>query len=255
MNEKEYISSGLIEAYVLGLCSTEEKVVIETERLQNKALNSAIIKFELELESNFLKDATPTNSTIDENILKCLHSLQTPVIPLVATSVQNKKATNWLKFAAVAASVLFAISAIYNFIQFNKINNQQNIIAQKNNYSPLPISDYNVLKNPSITPVAMNGVFPHNICRCTLFWDKKTGKAYLMVHHLVPTNGAKSYQLWAMIDDKPVNIGLVNESIRDKFIELKNIPTSGVTAFTLTLEKKGGAEIPNNDEVWLYGKI
>lgn len=72
----------------------------------------------------------------------------------------------------------------------------------------LPLQDYEVMNNPSITPVAMYGVGYHAICRCTMFWDKKTGKIYLMIHHL-QNPPQKDYQLWATVNGKPVSIGIV----------------------------------------------
>jgi hypothetical protein len=57
-----------------------------------------------------------------------------------------------------------------------------------------------------------------------------------------------------MVNDKPVNVGMINERIRDRFIELKNVP-EGATAFTVTLENASGSTSPTVDETYLYGKI
>ena len=95
----------------------------------------------------------------------------------------------------------------------------------------------------------------HSICRCTMFWDKKTGKIYIMIHHLVPQSCTqKDYQLWAMVNDKPVNVGIIKDEIRDRFIELPNVP-AGATAFSVTLENAGGSATPSEGNQWLYGKI
>ena len=110
------------------------------------------------------------------------------------------------------------------------------------------------MKDPSITPVAMYGVGIHSICRCTMFWDKKTGKMYVMIHHLVESSAAKDYQLWAMVDGKPVSVGIINDEIRGRFIELQNVPFSA-NEFIVTLEQAGGSTTPTESQTYLAGKI
>jgi hypothetical protein len=110
------------------------------------------------------------------------------------------------------------------------------------------------MRDPAITPVAMYGVAPYTLCRCTMYWDKKTGKDYIMIHHLIPSPQDKKYQLWAMVNNQPVNVGMVHDEIRDRFIELNNVP-EGATAFSVTLENIGNNITPTADQTFLYGKI
>ena len=252
MDINSYISSGIIETYVMGLCSPEEKNEMESLRRQYPQLNEAVLQYETELENNLLKNATLPGEEVDEKVLQSLRTLQVPVVDINTNQLKTKK-TGWLKFVAAAAILLLAVSSVFNFILYRKNNEQQLALKQKENYSPLPIDDYNILKQRTITPVAMYGVSPHGICRCTIFWDKETGKAYIMIHHL-PQVTQNNYQLWAMVDGKPVSIGLINDKIRGRFIEMKNVP-AGATSFIVTLEKAGGTTTPTVEETYLSGKI
>jgi anti-sigma-K factor RskA len=254
MDINQYISSGIIEMYVMGLCSPEESAELELLRTRHPQLNEAIFKFEKEFENNLMQHATEQpDAATDKKILQLLPALQTPVVPMHVSST-TIKTFNWLKPAAAAAAVLFAVSSIFNYTLYKKIKTQELALSQAKKITSLPQNDYAVLKTPGITPVAMYGVGYHSICRCTLFWDKKTGKAYLMIHHLVPSGTKKQYQLWAMVNNKPVNVGMVDDTIRDRFIELKNVP-EGATAFTVTLENEGGSPTPTVQETYLSGKI
>lgn len=251
MDINNYISSGIIEMYVTGLCSAEEIAELELLRNEYPELNDAVLQFETAFEKNALHTASITGNQLDNRILDRLQQLQTPVTPL-----QPKvKRLNWLKPLAAAAILLFIISSIFNYT-FYKKNKEQQIALNSRGPQPasLPEVDYNILKDPTITPVAMYGVAPHNICRCTLFWDKKTGKVYMMIHHLVPSTNEKKYQLWAVVNNKPVNVGIVNDGIRDRFIELQNVPLDA-TAFSVTLENAAGSATPSEGNQWLYGKI
>jgi Anti-sigma-K factor rskA len=251
MDINNYISSGIIEMYVTGLCSAEESMELELLRTQYPQLNDAVIQFEIEFEKNALQIGTITGNPLDSKIINALQQLQTPV----ALLQPKVKRLNWLKPLAAAAVLLLIISSIFNYTFYKKNKEQQIALNSKGPQSAsLPEVDYNILKDPTITPVAMYGVAPHNICRCTLFWDKKTGKVYMMIHHLVPSTNEKKYQLWAMVNDKPVNVGMVNDGIRDRFIELQHVPEAA-TAFSVTLENATGSAIPTDGNQWLYGKI
>lgn len=254
MDIKSYISSGIIETYVMGICTPEEKAGMEMLRSQYPELNKAIAEFENELEKNLLAHPTEPGEKTDERILQTLKSLEAPLPRIPSAGNTNVKRINWFKPVAAAAVLLFAASAVFNYILYNKTREQQASLQVKEKYSPLPISDYDILKNPAITPVAMYGVGYHAICRCTMFWDKKTGKVYIMIHHLPQSSAQTDYQLWAMVNDKPVNIGLIKDEIRGRFIEMDNVP-AGALSFIVTLEKAGGAPAPTIEETYLAGKI
>jgi hypothetical protein len=257
MDIKNYIASGIVEMYVMGLCSTEEKDEIELLRIQYPELNIAILQFEKDLEHNLLLTGTeePGNVT-DEKILGTLQSLQSPAAVIALRPAPGK--LGWLKLVAASAILLLGISGVYNYSLYKKSQAQELALSKKEKpllqSKTLPDSDYTVLTNPAITPVAMYGVAPYTLCRCTMYWDKNTGKAYIMIHHLLPSPQDKKYQLWAMVNNKPVNVGMVNDKIRGRFIELENVP-DGATAFTVTLENIGNNSNPSVDQTFLYGKI
>ena len=87
-----------------------------------------------------------------------------------------------------------------------------------------------------------------------MFWDKKTGKIYIMIHHLPKSSSTRNYQLWAEVDGNPVSVGIINDEIRGRFIELTDVP-GRANAFTVTLEKAGGNNSPTVSETYLAGKI
>ncbi|MEO6538882.1 MAG: anti-sigma factor [Ferruginibacter sp.] len=252
MDINSYISSGIIETYVMGLCTPDEISEVELLRLRSPVFNEAIVKFEKEFENNLQKNATLPGQETDEKILRSLKNLHTPVLDINDHKFKTKEPA-WFKFVAAAAILFFIVSVIFNYILYKKLDKQQIVLNEKQNYSPLPVADYNILKQPTITPVAMYGVAPHSICRCTIFWDKKTGKAFIMIHHLPPSSN-NNYQLWAMVNGNPVSVGIVNDKIRDRFIEMQNVP-AGATAFIVTLEKSGGSLTPTEEETYLSGNI
>ena len=246
MDIQQYISSGIIETYVMGLCSSEEEQELEQLRSQYPELDRAITDYEAVMEKNLLQHTTLPGEATDKRILDAIDNLDKPA-PVIQ---MNTKKSNWLKAFAAAAVVLLLISAGFNYYLYNQTKKQ----LVTNNIATLPPGDYQIMNDPTITPVAMYGVGLHAICRCTMFWDKKTGKVYIMIHHLPKSSNSKDYQLWATVDGKQISAGIVQDEIRGRFIEMPNVP-AGADAFIVTLEKAGDDVTPTLSETYLSGRI
>ena len=61
----------------------------------------------------------------------------------------------------------------------------------------------------------------------------------------------KQYQLWAIVDGKPVDAGLITDCIG--LCKMKRIDRA--QAFAITLEKAGGSPTPTLTEMYVFGKI
>jgi anti-sigma-K factor RskA len=67
---------------------------------------------------------------------------------------------------------------------------------------------------------------------------------YLLVNNLPKPANDKQYQLWAFIDGKPVDMGLLDLSEKPlQLYRMKNAQTA--QAFAITLEKRGNGPIPH----------
>ena len=254
MKIEEYISSGIIELYVMGLCSEEEKREVNSMRKQNPALEKAIRDFESVLEAKMQQHTTLPSAETDKKILDNLESLNANVTPPNSV-IKPRKYIRIQSLIAAAAVITIVAGGYFIFSLNNKVKKLKKEQAGVTNTSPtLPEKDYKIMLDPKITPVAMYGVGTHAICRCTMFWDKKTGKLYIIIHHLPLSSSKKDYQLWAMVDGKPINVGIIKDEIRGRFIEMENVPGKAIS-FIVTLEKAGGNSTPTIEETYLSGKI
>jgi anti-sigma-K factor RskA len=67
----------------------------------------------------------------------------------------------------------------------------------------------------------------------------------------VPAND-KQYQLWAIFNGKPVDLGVFDIKKERLLIQARN--TQGAEAFAITMEKKGGSPSPEGT-MYVMGKI
>jgi anti-sigma-K factor RskA len=257
MNGRDYISSGIVEQYVLGLCSSTEREEIDALRKTDVVLNDAIIQFEIQFEHEMLRQTARPNLETDNKIIELISNLGSAPVRQISQTSNNNKKFKWYRSIAAAAILLLGASIFINYLLYSKNAKQQQEIAalSKPIAMPvtLPVSDFKILQDPTITPIAMYGVGYHSICRCTMFWDKKTGKVHIMIHHLPKSSEKQDYQLWANVNGKYVSVGIVNDGIRDRFIEMDNMP-AGASSFIVTLENAGGSATPNED-IYLQGSI
>ena len=111
------------------------------------------------------------------------------------------------------------------------------------------------MKNPLMAVVKMPGVpnSPAPSSLATVYWNTESKDVYLLVNQLPKPVADKQYQLWAIVDGKPVDAGIFDMAEGISFVKLKTIPKA--EAFAITLEKKGGSRTPTMDAMYVMGKV
>ncbi len=256
MTIQEYISSGAIEACILGMAS-EEEMVQYYEMRQHAEVVSYANDFELSLEQEYLTKATLTPQTQTFTKIKAAIASTAPVVQM---NTATKKKSLWKEYGVAASIALLLGSVAMNFILMNRLKQTQADLGAANTKNPNGPNNINgasmaFLKEPTITPVALYGVGIHSICRCSLYWDKSGKKAYFLIHHLPPPQAQKNYQVWAQVDGKPVSLGILKYNGNKEPIIINGIPENA-TKFTVTLEDAGSnLTKPTLEEMYLNGQI
>jgi Anti-sigma-K factor rskA len=264
LNEQAYIASGAIEACILGIASVEEVDYYNEMRSNSEAVKAYADSFELSLEAhhisnNFLEPKKDLFAAIQHKIDTTKEADNAPVISIAPKVAMHSKSI-WKQYGVAASIALLLGSTIFNVILTQKVKSLQTQVTDlaKNNTKNSPVINTNAqfafLKEPTITPIAMYGVGSHGICKCSIYLDATTNKAYFITHHLFNPGPNNDYQLWAMVNGKPISAGIVTLNDDKSPILIENIP-AGATGFYLTLEKKGGATKPTMEQMYLNGQI
>jgi anti-sigma-K factor RskA len=256
VNIAAYISSGIIESYVLGLASADERTEFEELCRQYPELLKAREDFELALEKQAMENAIMPPADLKNKIFSQLSADAGRVLPIEKTPV---KKMNWLKYAAAACLVLLAGSLYYNISLYNK--NKK--LASENAMSLSKLDnmekDMRILQqNPAIKMAALKGLEASPQSFATVFWDTTSHDVYLMLNNLPKPASDKQYQLWALLDGKPIDMGLIDNDyfIKENRLLIKAKNIQHVQAFAITLEKKGRADtsIPQGD-MYVLGNL
>ena len=252
MNVQDYISSGIVESYVLGLASPEEQVEFESMCKQHPEVLQARIDFELSLEQQAMQNAVVPPPVLKQQIMDAVLSAEAKVIPINTDTTVRK--TNWLKYAAAACAVLLAGSLIWNISQYSrnkKLQASYNEVVKDYDSTAIRLGEIEdqiamLSLNPNVKMAAMKGMEPSPASFATVYWDTTSKDVYLVVNNLPKPASDKQYQLWALLDGKPIDVGMIDNDIftgeKKLMIQMKNV--SGAQAFAITLEKKGGNPTP-----------
>lgn len=275
MDIKEYISSGIIEAYVMGLASEEEVGILMCIQKNNPEVKQAILEAEKTLEDfnstqaitppEGLKSAiwakisaedeeAPAQQISDDNLT------EDHLIPFNQEIKSISTGNPSLKWLSIAASVLLIISISFNLYFRSNQNNYQAQLLDLQKKQQITDIAYNTLKSkwdmanhPNMKTIQLLGVEKHPDMKAMVYMDKNSNQVYLSLENLPSPPKDQQYQLWAIVDGKPTSMGVFDQESTEAV--QKMVAVTNAQAFAITLEKKGGSEVPTLENMYVMGKV
>ncbi|MCA6363827.1 MAG: anti-sigma factor [Bacteroidetes bacterium] len=273
MDAQELIESGLLHVYVLGAATAEESREVERMAAQFEEVRAELDRLQLETEAYAGMHGVSPRPELREQIIshvlghEAAPAQSSNVIPLHAAQAP---ARIW-KAVAALAGVLLAGSITLNIIHHNNlqqagrriadlenqnatvaqqaVNNKQRVDSLQNMYTAYhnqhqaTITELSTLYRPSVISLRSKD----NSQQAVLFWCSRSKTVCVDPGTLANTPSDKQYQLWAIVNGKPVDAGVFNASLNNQLQLLKIIPEAD--AFAITLEKQGGATAPEGPMV------
>lgn len=266
MNVEEYISTGILEAYVLDQLSASERAEVEKMATAHPEIREEIDRIELTIEGLAFATAVKPKKDIKSKLLSQLDDQDddAPVIPMNSGSTSG----SFMKYAA-AASVIIAIGSL--LMAFNYWSKWQgaedrlvSLMAQNQQFA----ENYNmvnqqldnlqgavaIMNNSAYRRVVMSGTDNAPQALATVYWNESTADVYLSIQNLKDLSQDQQYQLWAIIDGKPVDAGVFNSDMSQMLVQMKNIGPNAA-AFAVTIEPKGGSENPSLETMQVLGNV
>lgn len=258
MNIPEYISSGIVESYVLGLLSAQERFEFEQICATYPEVNAAREAFELSLEKQAMENAVTPPAYLKQKIFEAIRP-EGKIISMPAKETTPVKrirpaAPGWLKIAAAACFILLAGSLWWNM---NLKNENRNLKADLNSSAERLTqleADAKALQGSGIKMARMDGTANSPQSFATVYWDTTSHDVYLLINNMPQPASDQQYQLWALLNGQPVDMGVVE--ITEKPLQLYRMKNAqAAQAFAITLEKKGGSPTPSLEKMYVVGKL
>lgn len=258
MNVQEYILSGIVESYVLGLASDEERKEFEQLCQQYPELLEARTSFELSLEQQAMQYAEVPPVALKQKIWQHIKEEDNPVQIKKTAKVPVRK-INWLKYVA-AASIALLIGSAYLNISLSSKNKKL-----KADYDT-QVAQLDILKedmdkltsSPNIKMASLKGLPASPQSFTTVYWDTASHDVYLLVNNLPKPPSDKQYQLWALANGQPIDLGFISDEYFVKknrlLIQAKNAQKAQAFAITLEQKNRPNPEKPEG-EMYVMGNL
>lgn len=251
MNIEEYISSGILEQYVLNGLSEQERSEVQANAAQYPAIQAEIDAIEYALFQYVQANAIPLNEGQAQAILDQIDATQKSITNNSNANSSKGGNNNILSILLAIALIglagfTFYLSQQNSTLQADLAQNQVAATAQQQVCDSLRIlvpileSKLNILTNPNYSTTFIQQENSQNYA--AIHRNSTDQVAYLDVSQLPPPPTGKQYQLWYISTADPQSMGVFELS--DEFITVAFIEDAAV--FAISLEDEGGSPVPTD---------
>jgi len=244
MNKKvqTFLESGLLERYLVGDTSSSENYKVEAYISDYPEVKAEYVLLQDNLEILAKSNAIEPPKHLLDTILAELE--ETPVIALQ----QNKKPIPWFGIAASVAALIFGAMSFFlysqnqslldkNTLANNQINELRLDAAQTNSDLADVTKKYDMLNNPETNKYILRGNMRAKNLKTVAYINPVDKLSMIDVVALPQLPEEQTYQLWAEVNDKMINLGILDESNRN----LIPVPyLEDALSYSITIEPKDG---------------
>ena len=291
-NYQEYIASGRLEQYVLGELSPAEQAEVEAQASRHpqvrQELDELLAGLGTYAEAHALTPPFGMRERVLGRVLAAIGNsasaaAPTPLaaaeVPTMRVSASNPGLASAAPSAApaarsngwaIAASIALLLSLIGNTLLYTRWQQTSNDLAvalstQTRFATTTQVlerrlstvqEELHILRSPDeYKMVALAGTPAHPTAHARVMFNKAAHRVYLDVQQLPALPAGKQYQLWALDNGKPIDIGMLAPATMagDSIQQMKDV--ANAQAFAMTVEPAGGSAGPTMNTMTVIGSI
>jgi anti-sigma-K factor RskA len=264
VNIKEYISSGVVESYVLGLLTAQERFEFEQYCEAYPELKAARNAFELAIEKQAMENAMKPPPSVKEKVLSAIQQRSASNTSKIISMEPTNRRSSGLRWMAAASIILFMVAGYFAYTFYNQtkeLKNSNNELEAKVNRTDSILNkmlkEQRIMSDPNVAVVNLVGTTPAK-ATANIYWDSTSADVYLVVKNMPQLPSDKQYQLWSIINGpggqlQPSSLGLFDLGDNKK-VMLKMSNVKKADAFAITIETRGNTGGPNLEQLQSMGK-
>lgn len=248
MTKKEFLESGLVEQYILGLTDEHESELVEKFAREDPAIRRMIRQTRKELSTAMERSGVPPRD------------LKEPDVPESTPPIGKLDYFRILTSLLVLALAI-ALWVVYgNYRQALSENHRlaselavlRSVCSEKNQQVYDARQLQAVLDHGATCKRPVFSEDPDNQVAGLMFWNDEAGKAFFQALELPDPGPEHQYQLWAKVNGEMVNMGLLKD-LSSRIVEYRYVEDA--IGWNLTMEPEGGAESPDIDRIVASGSL
>ena len=270
---KAYIESGILELYVVGDLSHDERLQVEDMASKHPAVKAELGEIERSMELYARENAVEPAENLRDRILNSLVTNlgDDSIFPSKPEPVKDNvvkmsapKPNNFYKYAFAACLALLLASVVVLMNVYSKLqtaNGQLLALNSQNTKYASTVSfmkeEIGVYSDTTFKMVKLKGMPKHAESSMMVAYSPVKKKVMIAMEKLsLPENDqAHQYQLWALVGGKPVSLGVFDKTNADTAAMKEMASVSSPDAFAVTLEPRGGSVNPTMDQMMVIGKF
>ncbi|MBV6645636.1 MAG: anti-sigma factor [Cyclobacteriaceae bacterium] len=252
----EYIESGILEEFAMGLLSPEE-----AQSVQKIAKRYPEVQKEIGLIQQTLNILHQQSAVTPRAHLSDL--IKSKLITSGSRALDSHQTKNWIdRYLMIAASFTTLVAVLTSIFLYKQLSVAQDNITNLNQekqeisryYTSLTTrlqGELRTVNDIQFRQTRLTGLPQHSSAYVFLYVSEQ--EIYLFNSNLPVPPPGKQYQLWGLVDGRPLNAGLLT-SKPDQVSLLKMIAIRNASAYAITLEPLGGSATPTLDQMIVYGQ-
>jgi anti-sigma-K factor RskA len=262
---KELIESGSLELYVMGSLPPDEMLEIDELRKTHPELNEEISRIEETMIAYADSHAVKPKDDLKEKIAGKLNfavSLDLNEERVDSILIQMPGIYRYAAAAAVLLILFLGGTTFYYAHKYNETSNQLAALQSEKNQMAQEVKfvvsksaklqeELAVTSDPNNEKIALSGLPISPNSKAVVYWNNETGNTYINSSLLPQIAANEQFQLWAIVDGKPVDLGTIDKQLT--FLQMKLVKNA--TLFAITLEPLGGSKAPTLERMYAAGKV
>lgn len=238
-----FMNSGLIDKYILGDTSIAESLEVEHYISEYSEIELEYNRLQDNLEIIAKSNAIEAPDHVFTSILKTID--EKPVVHLETA----KSRTPWYSLAASVVAIAFAMMAFFQYQQNISLTQENNKVVDEiydlrsdiqdnNNRLDKVLNQFQTLNNPETEKYVLRGNSRAKDLKTVAYINQIDKTSMIDVVSLPKLPAEQQYEMWAELQDKMVNLGILDANDRN----LKTIPyMENALGLSITIENKNNA--------------
>lgn len=243
-----FMDSGLLDNYILGTTTPDENLEVESYIAEFPEVKVEYERLQDNLEILAKANTVEAPQYILNDVLEKITE-DAPVIKM--HSAPTHRRTPWFSIAASIAAFIFAGTAFLlyeqnvsllqeNQVVVDEIFDLRSDIEDNNNRLDNVMHEFMKLNNPETEKYVLRGNSRAKDLKTVAYINAVDKTSMIDVVSLPKLPENQTYQIWAELQDRMVNLGILDESER----KLKTIPyMEDALGLSITIEQEVGSKI------------
>lgn len=261
MNVSEYIASGILESYVMGAVSDQERREVECLSSIYPDIRHELSQLSVALENYVMLHSVEPPDAVKTKLLDQLEFAEPDVrqtivrpMPVDIPSGGHTYRMTWIVAASVALLLL-----VFSFFLLSQLRSNQKVLAstrsineslqtQLRQLREREIHDEQrlaVLQRAGMRVIQLKGNEKAPTSNLFVYWNTQTKQVSVDIKSLPALPSDRQYQLWSLVSGKAVDAGVFEADTITQPLQLLNRTITQADAFAITVEKRGGSPTPN----------